>query len=181
MDYLIGNMWNYALATLAGTADYKTAAVLVVLLSALMLVIPGRRLSERVATAALVAYLSLVFASTVLLRAPAPGTGIAPYPFWSWAAAYNGDRQLMLEIVENMLLFVPIGVALGYLCRDAGRNQQLAAIAFCAVFSLAIELIQLATGVGLCEFDDVFGNTVGATAGFLAAKLVWRIRSSRHW
>ncbi|WP_288535663.1 VanZ family protein [uncultured Ruminococcus sp.] len=38
------------------------------------------------------------------------------------------------------------------------------------MFSAAIEITQYFTGRGLCEFDDVFNNTLGACIGFI----IWK-------
>ncbi|MFR5118576.1 MAG: VanZ family protein [Ruminococcus sp.] len=40
------------------------------------------------------------------------------------------------------------------------------------VFSAGIEITQYITGRGLCEFDDVFNNTLGACVGFTS----WRLK-----
>ena len=37
------------------------------------------------------------------------------------------------------------------------------------VISVAIELTQYITGLGIAEFDDVFGNTMGGWIGVLVA------------
>lgn len=37
------------------------------------------------------------------------------------------------------------------------------------VMSVAIELTQYITGLGIAEFDDVFGNTMGGWIGVLVA------------
>lgn len=39
-------------------------------------------------------------------------------------------------------------------------------------FSAGIEITQYITGRGLCEFDDVFNNTLGAFVGFTS----WRLK-----
>ena len=39
-------------------------------------------------------------------------------------------------------------------------------------FSAGIEITQYITGRGLCEFDDVFNNTLGACVGFTS----WRLK-----
>ena len=44
------------------------------------------------------------------------------------------------------------------------------------VFSILIETTQYITGLGIAEFDDVFGNTLGGWIGVLAAH-EWMKRS----
>jgi glycopeptide antibiotics resistance protein len=61
-------------------------------------------------------------------------------------------------------MFIPIGFLLG----DKGRK----AIPAAAGISLAIELTQLITRRGLCEFDDIVHNCTGAVIGLFLYGLV---------
>lgn len=45
----------------------------------------------------------------------------------------------------------------------------------CFGLSNVIELIQLVGRIGLFEFDDIFGNTIGGMIGFSVAKLITRL------
>ena len=40
------------------------------------------------------------------------------------------------------------------------------------VMSVAIETTQYITGLGIAEFDDVFGNTMGGWIGVLVANII---------
>ena len=85
-------------------------------------------------------------------------------PFWSyWRTFTQGDEGLGIQIVNNILLFIPFGFALplNFPQFEKLRYTILAA----ALLSLAVELIQGFTGLGLCEIDDVMGNTLGAGIG----------------
>jgi glycopeptide antibiotics resistance protein len=55
-------------------------------------------------------------------------------------------------------MFVPVGVLAG--CRWKWKGI-LAAAGLC----VGIEILQLVTSRGLCEFDDVFNNMIGAVIG----------------
>lgn len=170
MDYLISDMWDYLMSTVAGTLEYKALIVVGMLLALLVLVVPGRKLSDRVAFAALAAYLTLVFASTVLLRTTADGGGVSLTPFSSYAQVFAGNRKLLFENLENIVLFVPAGLALGYLCRNAKFWECLLAIVGTAMFSVGIETLQYIYKVGVLEFDDLFNNTLGIIVGFAFAR-----------
>ena len=66
------------------------------------------------------------------------------------------------DILNNVWLFVPLGAAL----YDPGRRfRWLWAFAL----SIAIEVVQYFTGIGVCEFDDVFSNGLGALIGYVVA------------
>ncbi len=62
------------------------------------------------------------------------------------------------QILANIIMFVPVGVLVGWIWRWRGLW-----VAF--GLSAAIEILQLITARGLCEFDDVFHNMIGAAIG----------------
>ena len=62
------------------------------------------------------------------------------------------------QILTNVVVFVPVGMLVGWIWRWRG-------LWFAAGLSIAIELLQLVTSRGLCEFDDVFHNMIGAVIG----------------
>ncbi len=85
-------------------------------------------------------------------------------PFWSyWRTFTQGDEGLGIQIVNNILLFIPFGAALPLNFPQFGKLRY--TILAAALLSLAVELIQGFTGLGLCEIDDVMGNTLGAGIG----------------
>ena len=55
-------------------------------------------------------------------------------------------------------MFVPVGVL-------AGCRWKLKGILAAAGLCVGIEILQLVTARGLCEFDDVFHNMIGAVIG----------------
>lgn len=92
------------------------------------------------------------------------GSRFSFIPFWSyWRTFTQGDEGLGIQIVNNILLFIPFGFALPL---NFPRFEKLRyTILAAALLSLAVELIQGFTGLGLCEIDDVMGNTLGAGIG----------------
>jgi len=48
------------------------------------------------------------------------------------------------------------------------------------LLSIAIETTQYITGLGIAEFDDVFGNTVGGWIGMVAAYVVANQKFETH-
>ncbi len=50
-----------------------------------------------------------------------------------------------------------------------------ASILYLMLFSIAIEALQYSLRVGLCEFDDVFNNTLGSAIGYGVGWIISRI------
>ena len=47
-------------------------------------------------------------------------------------------------------------------------------------FSVAIELIQYLTGLGIAELDDVFGNTLGGVIGVMMGVVVEMLEKRKN-
>ena len=70
-----------------------------------------------------------------------------------------------MEVLLNVALFVPIGFLLGGI-----MSKGFLKVLFTGcLLSILIELLQLASGMGLCETNDVIHNTVGCIMGYAAA------------
>ena len=102
----------------------------------------------------LIGYAFLILAETVLIRKPISGQHFNPELFWSWRAWKVQQSQ----ILTNVIMFAPVGVLTGH--RWKWRGLWVA-----AGLSVGIEILQLITARGLCEFDDVFHNMIGAAIG----------------
>lgn len=92
--------------------------------------------------------------------------------FWSYEQFFTDDG-LRVQIIQNILLFVPFGALMCSLF--GGRAAILAAV----VFSLLIEGTQLVFRLGLCELDDVFSNVLGSAMGWSVIKCDERAR--KRW
>ena len=102
----------------------------------------------------LIGYVFLILAETVLIRKPFVGEHINLELLWSW-------RQWKIQrnqILTNVIMFAPVGVLTGHLWKWKG-------LWVAAGLSIAIEFLQLITARGLCEFDDIFHNMIGAVIG----------------
>ena len=75
------------------------------------------------------------------------------------------DGDVNLAAVENMLLFIPLGLLFPAIWRLFRRWWNLVLSAF--IISMIIEITQLATARGFCEIDDVIINTFGAFLGYI--------------
>lgn len=75
------------------------------------------------------------------------------------------SRGQLRIIVLNILLFVPFGYLLPVLWKKADRWWKTVLLGFAA--SLAVELLQLVTRLGIFDVDDLINNTIGAGVGYL--------------
>ena len=73
-----------------------------------------------------------------------------------------------MEVLLNIALFVPIGFLLGGMMPKGFLKVLLTGF----LLSILIELLQLASGRGLCETNDVIHNTVGCIMGYAAAMVL---------
>lgn len=133
---------------------------------ATLLGVAAWRLWKKLSLGLLVGYAFLILAETVLIRKPFSGQHFNPELFWSW-------RQWKIQknqILTNVIMFAPVGVLTGHLWKWKG-------LGFGVGLSCAVEMLQLITSRGLCEFDDVMHNAVGTVVGVgivVAGKVVMK-------
>ena len=134
----------------------------VILLSILAIII-SLVMNKRMNCVFIFLYCIFVLYMTLMHR----DTGPARYnfvPFKSYMQI-NANPEAIWGIINNILLFVPIGAALY-------RIYPRAKILFIPlILSVAIEALQLIMGIGHCELDDIIHNGFGGLAGFQIAKL----------
>lgn len=111
-------------------------------------------------------YVLIVIRVTLLGRETGATGNVNISPFWSYQMFSHSD--LRWQVYMNIFLFIPFGFMLGYFFHF---NFFQSVIIGCS-FSIAIESIQLLFRIGLCEFDDVFHNTVGTILGFFYYKII---------
>ena len=120
--------------------------------------IDGCRITSRLLLAA---YILFILMETVSGRERGVGR-VELVPFWSYS-----HPELRMEIILNYILFIPLGILL-YLC--SGEKYGLRVVIAGLLLSVSIELIQLLFNIGLFEFDDMIGNTVGCLIGAVVGK-----------
>ena len=85
--------------------------------------------------------------------------------FRAWREAWNNfSAKNWANVLLNVAMFVPLGFLLPLLGKPFRKWYVTIPAGFGA--SLAIELLQLAMGRGICDVDDLFCNTLGAVIGF---------------
>ena len=115
-----------------------------------------------VMTTLLIEYMFLILGSTVIYRTSGDTYMYKLTPFWSYVAIADGQKELIEENLLNVALGIPFGFLLSFICT---KNALLKSFLFGAAFSVCIELSQLFFKRGLCEFDDLFHNTLGSVVG----------------
>ena len=130
--------------------------------------IDGRRVTPR---PLLAAYILFILMETIIGRKTGVGR-VELVPFWSYS-----HPELRMEIVLNYLLFMPLGVLL-YLC--FGEKLGLRVVIAGFLLSALIELIQLTFKIGVFEFDDMIGNTVGCLIGAVVGKSTREMKKRIH-
>jgi len=83
-----------------------------------------------------------------------------------------GWSSVITNLIGNIVAFAPFGFFLPMLCR-AGKNI-FGCVILSALFSLAVETVQLYTKVGAFDVDDIFLNAIGGLVGFLGYYLIWK-------
>lgn len=113
----------------------------------------------------LVGYAAVVIYVT-LLRSGSGYRSWNLHLFRAWREAWNNySVKNWANVLLNVAMFFPFGVLLP-LIGDCFRKWYLT-IATGLVMSVLIELIQLVAGIGICDVDDLFANTLGTAIGFL--------------
>lgn len=82
-------------------------------------------------------------------------------PFWSYKAILKGSGKALLENLENIVLFIPIGLALALILRLGAKQSLFVGL----MISLMIESCQWFFRLGSFEIDDLIHNSIGAGIG----------------
>jgi len=77
-------------------------------------------------------------------------------------------------VIENILLFIPYGFLSAWLIKEV-RNVMVCTMLGAAT-SLLIEWMQLLTGRGIFQIDDVITNTIGTTIGCIVCVIIIKLR-----
>lgn len=101
---------------------------------------------------------------TLLSRSPKTNRTAAWMPFWSYVETMNGDTELGIQIILNILLYIPLGYLLRFTFPKI-KAWQVIAIG-CAMSALT-ETTQLVFKLGLFEWDDMIDNTLGTVIGVI--------------
>lgn len=81
-------------------------------------------------------------------------------------------RHAVINLAGNIVMFVPLGFFLPFLCPKLRGFLRLLPAAVCLI--LSIELIQLFSLLGSCDIDDLLLNLIGIFIGYLVFYLLRR-------
>lgn len=117
---------------------------------------------------------SFIFVMTLFRRSAGTDFDFRAKPFESYYIAFvEGGTEVMLQIIVNIVMFIPIGFLLPC-CFSLYEKYRYVLITAITV-SVSIELIQLIFKMGLFETDDIINNVFGAMIGlglYVVAKRV---------
>jgi len=87
-------------------------------------------------------------------------------------STFKEDMQSKIFIIENILLFLPLGCFI----RWYGIKKYRIGFIMVIGTSILIEIMQYLTGRGKMEVDDIFTNTIGGIVGFIAMQIILGIK-----
>lgn len=116
---------------------------------------------EMIVVALFAAYLLIVLIQTLFSREPGSRHGMDMIPFSTWGT----NEQSHAYMIENVILFLPFGILFPMAKEKNVHWKLIFACSFC--FSVSLETVQLLTGRGFCQVDDVIMNTLGGCLGYL--------------
>lgn len=121
-----------------------------------------------------IGYVCLILGATLASRGYYWGEIYRSYNlelFSSYREAWNeASLRMWRQIGLNIIMFIPVGFLLPFLHRKMKSAIKTIGISF--LFSAGIEVIQYMFGLGVCELDDCFNNTLGAVLGYCIAMIV---------
>ena len=138
-----------------------------------------RRLKFILKIAVFVLYLSALayglFFAEALGRDGSRMTGYNLIPFHEIRRYITNVDQLgiglvLMNLLGNILLFVPFGFLVPLFWRREEHHPLIIILMGC-LFSAVVEVIQLESGLGSCDIDDVILNTLGTALGYLLFRL----------
>ena len=137
-----------------------------IIICAFVLILP-----RKTSTVLTIGYMIFIFNETLMFREV--GDSRTNFILFSYADKFFREQNIRVGVINNIWLFIPLGTGL---YRNIQKKWVLL-IPF--LLSVAIETTQYITGLGIAEFDDIFGNTVGGWIGIAVAYAVikWQKKS----
>ena len=135
----------------------------------LMIVLP-----KNLSVVLTIVYVAFILYETLMFRES--GNARMNFVLFSYAGKFLKEQSVRVGVINNIWLFIPLGAGL------YRWLQKKWALLVPFVMSVTIETTQYITGLGIAEFDDVFGNTMGGWIGVLVAYIImmWRSEMVSH-
>jgi len=169
-------MISYIIKDLTGALRYLPVGLAIGGIVFLLLFLINRRMVRKnrqpIPVAALTClwfYVAIMLCITVWFRETG-STGKIDMELWSTWGINNRNNAL---VVENVLLFVPYGFLLPWVFE---RARGFLRTGFWGLLtSVCVEVLQLISGGGYFQIDDILTNTLGALIGFLGFAVIRRM------
>lgn len=134
----------------------------------------GKDAVSLLSVSCLAMYMAVMLVITCLSRESGSRVGLDLELFSTWGI----NKRNNAYVVENVLLFIPYGFALAW--ADVRQRNFFRNFLTGALTSLAIESMQLVTGRGFFQIDDILTNILGTVLGFLCYWLLHGICGLRR-
>jgi glycopeptide antibiotics resistance protein len=112
----------------------------------------------RMCRVAAMAYVGFIIYMTLLFRGTADHR--TNFDLYTYVRRLFHSFESRAEIINNIWLFIPLGAFL------RAETKKKKSILLAALLSLLVETVQLLTGRGTFELNDLVGNTAGGAIGF---------------
>lgn len=110
-------------------------------------------------------YIVVVLGATLVHRMSTEYSSINMHLFSSYKEAWNNfSSGSWRNIILNILMFVPLGILLPLTFKSCKKYWLTYLMGI--FFTLFIEIIQLISGRGIFELDDIFNNALGCIIGY---------------
>lgn len=125
----------------------------------------------------LINYIMVLLFLTVLGRRSLDYVRYNSEAFYSYRDVLaRGDPDVAIQIVMNILVFVPVGILGSFV---AMRWRFLKGLLLGAGLSVCIEALQLVLRNGTCELDDLISNTIGTSCGCIVVIMWLNLRNKK--
>lgn len=110
-------------------------------------------------------YIVIVLGATIGDRVSTDSKSLSMHLFSSYKDAWNNfSPGAWRNIILNILMFVPLGILLPLIFKNCRKYWVTYLVGL--FFTLIIEVIQLISGRGIFDIDDIFNNTLGCIIGY---------------
>lgn len=122
-------------------------------------------------TSILFCYFVILLGATLGSRSDLYQGSVILYPFNAYREAWNNfSITAWRNIILNILMFVPFGFLLPVFSEKFRKAWKAYIVGF--MLTLSIECIQMFSGRGIFEIDDIIGNTAGTMVGYGLVTLI---------
>ena len=153
------SIYQCMLADISDVAAFLPGAVLFGILAGIVLRLCHVRGRQWTGSILFVIYVVVLLQTVFFCREPGSRWGTDMRLFGTWGTTMQDHAW----VLENVLLFIPFGLLFPMWLP---KRLHLITVPVGFLCSIGIEYVQLRTGRGFCQLDDVVTNTLGALIGY---------------